>query len=285
EENPSQKRAPDFWSNIENPPVFSEKRPEKEGEQCTPFLFSEALQKEEIHKESPISSMTAISQNEPHTYAAKKEYSTAIHVSATQTGLQEEFAPSEKDSHATQRMAGNLRYLGQLAQTYLLFEDNTHSLILVDQHAAHERVLYERLVHGAFQGQGQTLLLPIEMALHPSEQERLMEIRETIQAMGYVYTVQGTTLTIQAVPPVLTMGSAKKLMQELLDGKFDDHRDMFKTMACKAAIKAGQSLTLDEVDGLITQWLATEEKEYCPHGRPTVITWDSAMLERAFKRK
>ena len=180
---------------------------------------------------------------------------------------------------------GNLTYLGQIACTYLLLRNDQNNLVIIDQHAAHERVLYGRLLQKAYAAKGQLLMLPLNMGLHQAECSRLQEIRSELVDMGYALEVTGQTLVVTAIPPILSLGDARDFLRDALTGKALDHSAMLKSMACKAAIKAGHVMSSDEVGALLEQWLACPDREFCPHGRPTVLTWDQAFLEKAFKRR
>ncbi len=192
------------------------------------------------------------------------------------------------DAHANSRhplRVEQLEYLGQVANTYLVLRDSAGALMLLDQHAAHERVLYTRMRKGGFGGSGQLLALPLEMSLHPAERERLFELRESLESLGFVFESSAAGLEVRAMPPVLSRAEAGDFLREALAGRKDDLAGMFISMSCKAAIKAGQRLTDDEAAGLLRQWLAAPDREYCPHGRPCVLRWDGAELEKMFKRR
>lgn len=186
---------------------------------------------------------------------------------------------------ATPLCVGGLTYLGQVALTYLVLRDESGALLLLDQHAAHERVLYERLAKGLFGGTGQCLALPLELDLQPVEEERLLELHDRLQALGFAWHRQQGRLVVRNIPPSLSRAEARDFLREALAGRRDDLSAMFVSLSCKSAIKAGQRLTDDEAAGLLQQWLQTPQRQYCPHGRPTVLRWDAAALELLFKRR
>lgn len=207
---------------------------------------------------------------------------------ATDAPSDEEAWPAAATEPAGSReplRVGNLAYLGQVADTYLLLRDAEGALLLLDQHAAHERVLYARLEQGAFSGTGQCLALPLELPLQPVEEERLFALRPRLQQMGFTLETSPGRLTARGIPPHLNRAEARDFLREALAGRKDDTAAMFVSLSCKSAIKAGQRLTDDEAVGLVRQWLQTPQREYCPHGRPAVLRWDAGALERLFKRK
>ena len=89
---------------------------------------------------------------------------------------------------------------------------------------------------------------------------------------------------MRAVPPLLERAAAGEFIREVLAGRKEDLHSLWATMACKAAIKAGDALAPDEAVNLIAQWLMTENRQFCPHGRPCVLQWGISDLDKMFKR-
>lgn len=186
------------------------------------------------------------------------------------------------------RDAGDLAgvtYLGQVADTYLVLRDAAGALLLLDQHAAHERVLYARIRSRGFRGEGQGLAVPMELKLHQSEIQRFWEVADRLAALGFAARLLSQTLVIRAIPALFGRSEAQTFVREVLAGTRDDLEARFASMSCKSAIKAGHLLRRDEALSLLQQWLQTPDREYCPHGRPIVLRWDKMELERLFKRR
>ena len=181
-------------------------------------------------------------------------------------------------------VVGPLVCLGQAERTYLIVLDG-EELLLLDQHAAHERVLLENIQKHGYEGQSQLLALPEEMALHPAEQDRLRERLHDLARLGYTLKQQEDTLVIRGVPPLLSTSQAVQVLRDILADRMDDMDDTFHFMACRAAIKAGQVLTGDEAAGLLRQWMHIPNGYFCPHGRPIVLRLERNVLEKLFKRR
>lgn len=186
-------------------------------------------------------------------------------------------------------------YLGQVADTYLVLRRG-QSLVLVDQHAAHERVLLAAMRRERTRGDSQPLALPLEMDLHPSELEILDELRDGLRAMGFVLETAGPDpsgsepagphrLLVRGIPPTLDTGRAREYLADALAARARTLDDLWTMMSCKTAIKAGQPLAVDEALALLDVWLRTPERDYCPHGRPVTVSWNPQELEKLFKRK
>ena len=174
--------------------------------------------------------------------------------------------------------------LGQLADTYLILLHGD-KLLLLDQHAAHERVLLHGLERQTGAAQSQLLALPDELALHPAELARLQDMFPRLTRIGYSLESRERGVSVLGVPPLLGRAQGLALLRDILADRTDGMDDLLHLMACRSAIKAGQRLTGDEAAGLLGRWLATPDRSFCPHGRPTVLSFAPTDLEKMFKRK
>jgi DNA mismatch repair protein MutL len=185
--------------------------------------------------------------------------------------------------------------LGQLAGIYILAE-NRSGLVLVDMHAAHERITYERFKE-TFEGEGvkaQPLLVPVSVAVSGGEAELADEFRETFVSLGMeVDRLGGETLVIRSIPAILQGADAEKLLRDVLAdlatfGSSDRIRQeinaVLATMACHGSVRANRRLTLDEMNGLLRDMERTERSNQCNHGRPTWTQITVEELDRLFQR-
>jgi DNA mismatch repair protein MutL len=179
----------------------------------------------------------------------------------------------------------DMRYLGQFDDTYLIV-DAAGELVLVDQHAAHERVIYAAREAAGRRGHSRPLGMPVELTLHPSEQARLQTLFTELRSMGFVVdTPRPGMAAITGAPPELTVGQAKEYLRAALAGQSKSLQDLWILMSCKTAIKAGTKLTADEAVALLSQWATVPDRDYCPHGRPVTVRFGRREMEKMFKRK
>ncbi len=183
------------------------------------------------------------------------------------------------------QLSAGPRYLGQIADTYLLLELPDGTLGILDQHAAHERVLYAAMRSRGRSGQSQPLALPLDLSLHPAQAARLDELREELAALGFALAREGQRLRVTAVPPSLSAGEAREYLEAALSGQNASLEELWVLMSCKTALKAGVPLARDEALRLLEAWLAAPDRSYCPHGRPALVRLGPAELERLFKRR
>ena len=194
----------------------------------------------------------------------------------------------------TQAAKKEHRIIGQLFDTYWLIEYD-EKLYIIDQHAAHEKVLYERTMARLREKDytSQILSPPLILSLDAKEQEALERFREPIEKLGYeVEHFGGKEYMINAIPGNLFNLDMKDLFIEMLDdfsnmsGRETPELILEKvaSMSCKAAVKGNNRLSMPEIQSLIDELLTLDNPYNCPHGRPTIISMTKYELEKKFKR-
>jgi DNA mismatch repair protein MutL len=190
---------------------------------------------------------------------------------------------------------GQLYPLAQVHDSFIVAQSND-GMALIDQHAAHERVLFEKLQDQYAAGTipVQDLLLPVQVELGHAEKEMLAEYLPGLNRLGFlVEEFSGATFVIKAVPALLARGDQKRLLLDILDeirvhgksGKMDALRDeVLSVMACHPAIKVHRRLSMQEMEGLIHDLFACRMPHSCPHGRPTVVRFSMDEIRKMFKR-
>ena len=180
------------------------------------------------------------------------------------------------------------RAIGQIHQRFIVAE-NVEGMLLIDQHAAHERILYERFKAQRAMGQRQNLLLPFGVELSPAQAERLEERAELLREAGLEWSRSGPmSIRIHACAPGFPSTALVDLIAACLApepawqaGGGDEH---LAELACHAAIKDHHSLSLAEMNALLRQLEATPRYTQCNHGRPTIVQWNLGELDRLFLR-
>ncbi len=250
-----------------------------------------AAESRSVYGQSVTSTVKNYSATEP---AAKApETSTAYEPAHVVTGTQQTLGDYDK-VFLTESAKKQFSIIGQLFKTYWLieFEDK---LYIIDQHAAHEKVLYEktmaRLANKDFTSQ--RISPPIVMTLDARESEMLEKYRPQIEQFGYeVEHFGGKEYMISAIPDNLFNIDMKDLFIEMLDdfsnatGRQtpDIVTEKVASMSCKAAVKGNDKLTLPEINKLIDELLSLDNPYNCPHGRPTIISMSKYEIEKKFKR-
>lgn len=183
----------------------------------------------------------------------------------------------------------------QVQNTYLVTE-NESGMVIIDQHALHERVLYEQLKQKMDSQalESQRLLVPEPVTLPRREIATLIEAKETLAALGFEIEPFGDDCVLcSAYPAMLSRAPVAELLRDMVEplisaGKSPGQRELLDAllhrMACHAAVKAGDRLTPSEIEALMSQWDATENAHHCPHGRPTALIFTREELDRRFKR-
>ena len=202
---------------------------------------------------------------------------------------------TEQAQEITREEAGFLPLVWQLHNKYIL-SPIPNGVMIVDQHVAHERILYERTLL-RFERDlraSQQLLFPETVQLSPAEYALLSELLTYFEQLGFQLKLFGkNTVVIDAIPPDVKVGSESKIITELLalyrehsqHSPLDVRDNLAKSFSCKAAIKAGDPLGEQEMRSLIDQLFATKMPYVCPHGRPVVMKISIDELDRRFGRK
>ena len=217
----------------------------------------------------------------------------ALHASEPGLGIQAQ-TEAVQERFAQDETQLTLRYIGAVFKTYLLFETG-EKLLMVDQHAAHERVLYDRLT-ARYQGTqiSQRLLTSQMLRFTARDIALLAEMETALNEAGFdIEPFDATNIAVRAIPVILGENApVRDLLLDVLDetqtgrGKFTQEllRRRVAQMACKHAIKAGDTLSTEDVRQLLAQMLATGVQPTCPHGRPIVTELSRRELEKRFKR-
>jgi DNA mismatch repair protein MutL len=189
----------------------------------------------------------------------------------------------------------DLKPLGQVKASFIIAV-NGEGLWIIDQHVAHERVLFEQHLRARRAGAlgGQRLLLPVMVELSPRQLVTFEQIGEELRANGFEAELMGArTVAIQAAPAGIAGGDAEKLLFEILDGVAREDQSVSidslqskiaASTSCHAAIKVNTPLDTTKMEWLLAELAKTEYPMSCPHGRPVVLRYSVREIERAFKR-
>jgi DNA mismatch repair protein MutL len=191
-------------------------------------------------------------------------------------------------------LAPTIRPLAQIQEKYILSEAPS-GLMIIDQHAAHERILYEQVLPRLEReaGQSQQLIFPQTLDLSPADYELVKELHALLGRIGFQVKLFGKqTIVVEGVPPDVKPGNEATIFREMLDEYKDEGRNpksdardrIAKSYACRAAIKAGDKLSLQEMASLIDRLFTTRVPYVCPHGRPVIIKLSIEELDKRFGR-
>jgi len=188
--------------------------------------------------------------------------------------------------------AGGLMPIGQVALTYIVAQDG-EGLYIVDQHAAHERILFDHLCASADKIPSQQLLLHQVLTFDSKEYAMIEEHQELFGELGFALSPAGDKeMRLSEIPADVPVAEAEDLIREILGGLHDLHsvsaaeirQHVLATTACRAAIKAGEVLNLKQMQILLEELMNTAFPYTCPHGRPTILKFSSEDLAKMFKR-
>lgn len=203
--------------------------------------------------------------------------------------------PATMDNETKAGFFSNLECLGSLDHTYILCR-SSDSLFIIDQHAAHERVLFDQFKTSVLKNNApqQTLLIPFTLELTSAQFECVKDNVETLQGIGFEIEPFGEkTWIVRTMPAGLKEKQGQQILLDFIEDAlsesksktFEDHRDhILSTMACHAAVRAHDALGMDEIRHLLKRMDEVDLSSYCPHGRPTFLKLTKENLEVLFKR-
>ncbi|HXP80289.1 MAG TPA: DNA mismatch repair protein MutL, partial [Verrucomicrobiae bacterium] len=202
---------------------------------------------------------------------------------------------SEAEPLASAGSLTELKPLGQVNSSFIVAV-NSEGLWIIDQHVAHERVLFEQHLRARREGQltGQRMLVPMMVELSPRQIVIFERIAEELTANGFEVAQMGPrSVAIQAAPAGIATSDAERLLMEILDGTERENAaismdslqaKIAASTSCHAAIKVNMPLDLKKMEWLLGELAKTEAPMSCPHGRPIVLRYSVREIERAFKR-
>ena len=214
-----------------------------------------------------------------------------VSVSQREEPVQERMIPETEDSEPDP--LSGYRMIGVAFDTYIMLQ-NDKQMLFIDQHAAHERILYEKLMKEIDAGTGSQILMVAQVVhVTPQDRAKIELYAEEISQAGFDIEPFGEdAYQIRAVPNVLGIPQTKSAFLDMVDhlgelrvlGTQQKRRDAILQMACKKAIKGGDRLTMEEIKPLLKDMIATNAPPTCPHGRPLVVVLTRSELEKKFRR-
>ena len=266
-------------------PVTEERTPEP-FEKARLQQMREKITKQ-IHADTPY-------ERKYQEFYQKRESDANAHVPKQELPETSKPVTYEQTSFLTREARAKHHIIGQVFDTYWLIEHD-NKLYIIDQHAAHEKVLYERMMKQLKNKEMTTQYVspPIILSLTRAEQDILERFADVFAELGYVISpFGGNEFAIEGVPGNLFSLDVKTFFMELLAScdslKGNDGHDMIlekiASMSCKAAIKGNNHLSRPEIEALLEELLSLENPYHCPHGRPTIISMTKYEIEKKFKR-
>lgn len=185
-----------------------------------------------------------------------------------------------------------LQILGQVDNVYIVAQSGD-GLVLIDQHAAHERILYEQVLESGDRGV-QEFITPVNLELNSKEKVLIKDYIPHLEEAGFIVSEFGPdSFAVTAVPHILGRVDDTTVVHDIISDILSGGRvrdltgisgQVYKSTACRGAIKAGAALTREQMENLVAQLYRTKNPHTCPHGRPTVVTFSRSDLDKLFKR-
>ena len=220
---------------------------------------------------------------------------SGIGFSPTDAGPNDQTFPTQSTPQPALVQPTQTRTALQVYNTYLISE-TTEGMVIIDQHALHERIIYEQLREKVIAGklESQALLVPEPVSLPPAEATAVLEQAELLGQIGIsVEPFGGDTVLVSSYPAMLANHNPAEMLKSVIDklmgeAKNLDRRDVLDELlhmiSCKAAVKAGDKLSPEEITALLEHRDLCQDSHHCPHGRPTALTFSREELDKKFKR-
>ncbi len=212
--------------------------------------------------------------------------------------VEPKIAPAPAPQQETKPALPKYRYVGEAFRCYLFVELEDETLLVIDQHAAHERVIFERLLKRQQEDgrqASQPMLLPLRVSLTPTELAAVMEAKEEMESVGFTFLPEAGGVSLTAIPDAITPDGAGELFLEMANQLSEGtgtpenteakrrERALYQ-IACKAAIKGGRTYGQAQIEWLIQEVLSLPDITVCPHGRPIAYRLTKGELDRQFDR-
>ncbi|MDO4811561.1 MAG: DNA mismatch repair endonuclease MutL [Eubacteriales bacterium] len=292
---PAKKTEPSFYQKM-TVTEFREKTAEVEKKPLGSYVSRPVMPvKPGVSPETPVDKplyLHDVSVDKPKTFTAP----------TAKTGVSYEITPPAKKAEPITlpepeqvtmeaKKEAPWRIVGEVLKTYIICEDEGGAMYLIDKHAAHERIRFDKLKESTEPLMAQMLLMPIAVTLSDEEYSIVLENFDTLREFGFACEdFGGSTVLLREIPADILTGDAaatvEELAQKLVLGRADPagaRDELLHTMACKSAIKAGMTTDRSEMAALVEK-VQSGEIQYCPHGRPVCVRLTQYEIEKMFKR-
>lgn len=222
--------------------------------------------------------------------AAKAPYQTSFELPKTTPVHRPEPAPAQEIFSGTESK-DDFTIVGECLETYIIVQKDGR-MILIDKHAAHERIIFESLLKNGYESMNQLTIAPIMCDLSREDTAAIMDNQELLNELGFEIDLFGdSAVAVRQLPADIDTGDVRGLLEEICrdlavgdSGHMQKKReDILHTVACKAAIKAGRRSEPGELYGLVRAVLS-DEVRYCPHGRPVSVSFTKGEIDKMFRR-
>lgn len=262
------------------------------------MLFMKDLPKIETFAETKKIDLPSNIENKPTEHLKREVVETNNKANETAEPTETEFLAKEEKVYGKTRAAESASRelavipIGQVDRCYIIAKD-AHGLYIVDQHAAHERILFDRLSNAAENIPIQQLLVHIMLNFSPREAEVAEKNLDVFAGLGFTLVPSGKTVfRLTEIPADIPVGEAEDALREILVGVLEKpevtaasiRKEVLAITACRGAIKAGDELNLKQMEMLLDELSKTDYPYTCPHGRPTILKFSTGELDKMFKR-